>query len=286
MSGKDGCVLQVTIEKSLTVHETASGDVYLRKGAQSLKLDPKQIQELSFAKGATTFEDYPLPSVPPDEIVDSVELANFLKAYAPHTAPYDFAFGQNLIDRKSFDPRVAGILLFSSSPSAFVPRKCAVRITRYKTREEDPERDHLELSIALEGPLYSLIKNTVAKVTEIMSTVSVWTTAGLQTLQYPPEAIWEIIANAFIHRDYSISDDVQIMIFDDRISVISPGKLPGYVTPENILSARFSRNSKIVRTLAKYPDPPNKDLGEGLNTAFQRMKDWKLRPPSIEEQDN
>jgi ATP-dependent DNA helicase RecG len=79
---------------------------------------------------------------------------------------------------------------------------------------------------------------------------------------------------------------VQILIFDDRITVISPGRLPGYVTPQNILSARFSRNSKIVRTLAKYPDPPNKDLGEGLNTAFQRMKDWKLRPPEITEDEN
>jgi ATP-dependent DNA helicase RecG len=167
-----------------------------------------------------------------------------------------------------------------------MPRKCAVRITRYKTKEDDPERDHLESSVTIKGPLYNIIKQTVDKVTEIMSTVNVWTTTGLQTLQYPHEAIWEIIAHAFIHRDYSISDDVQILIFDDRISVVSPGRLPGYVTPKNILSARFSRNSKIVRTLAKYPDPPNKDLGEGLNTAFQRMKDWKLRPPDITEDDN
>jgi ATP-dependent DNA helicase RecG len=284
--GKAGQVLQVTVEKSPDVHRTASGDVYLRKGAQSLKLNDDQIKELSFAKGATSFEDYLVPSVLPDEVVDSPVLAGFLEGYAPQTAPYDFAFGQNLIDRTTFDPRVAGILLFSESPSAFMPRKCAVRITRYKTKEDDPERDHLESSVTIEGPLYSIIRQTVDKVTEIMSTVNVWTTTGLQTLQYPPEAIWEIIANAFIHRDYSISDDVQILIFDDRISVISPGRLPGYVTPKNILSARFSRNSKIVRTLAKYPDPPNKDLGEGLNTAFQRMKDWKLRPPEITEDDN
>jgi ATP-dependent DNA helicase RecG len=284
--GKTGCVLQATVEKSPYVHKTASGEVYLRKGAQSLKLNEDQVKELAFAKGATSFEDYLVPSVRPDEIVDSLVLAQFLGSYAPQTAPYDFAFGQNLIDRTTFDPRVAAILLFSASPSSFMPRKCAVRITRYKTKEDDPERDHLESTVALEAPLYSLIRETVEKVTEIMSTVNVWTTAGLQMLRYPPEAIWEIIANAFIHRDYSISDDIQILIFDDRIEVISPGKLPGYVTPRNILSARFSRNSKIVRTLAKYPDPPNKDLGEGLNTAFQRMKDWKLRPPEITEDEN
>jgi hypothetical protein len=80
--------------------------------------------------------------------------------------------------------------------------------------------------------------------------------------------------NAFIHRDYSISDDIQVLLFNDRIEVRSPGRLPGYVRVENILDARYSRNPKIVRTLNWYPNPPNKDLGEGLNTAFQKMKEW------------
>jgi ATP-dependent DNA helicase RecG len=80
---------------------------------------------------------------------------------------------------------------------------------------------------------------------------------GLRTLEYPPEAIWEIVVNAIIHRDYSISDDVQIRIFDNRVEIISPGKLPGYVSVENILEARYSRNSKVVRNLARYPSPPD-----------------------------
>ena len=92
--------------------------------------------------------------------------------------------------------------------------------------------------------------------------------------------------NAVIHRDYSISDDIQILIFNNRIEVVSPGRLPGYVTPQNILHARYSRNSKIVRTLARYKEPPNRDLGEGLNTAFQKMKDWKLHAPEITEEGN
>jgi ATP-dependent DNA helicase RecG len=108
----------------------------------------------------------------------------------------------------------------------------------------------------------------------------------LPTLEYPPEAIWEIVVNALIHRDYSISDDVQVLVFDNRIEIISPGRLPGYVSLGNILDARYSRNSKIVRTLARYPNPPNKDLGEGLNTAFQKMKEWRLKAPEIIEDGN
>jgi ATP-dependent DNA helicase RecG len=285
VNGKSGHVLQVTIEKSAELHRVANGDVYQRKGAQSLKLTNEQIQSLSFAKGATTFEDFTVKTTPAELVYEAEEMKKFLTSYSPQTSPLDFSLGQNLIDRTSLDPRVAGILLFCDSPPSFMPRKCAVRITRYSTKEDSPERDHLESSETLEGPLYQLIDLTIKKVTEIMSSVNVWTAKGLKKLEYPPEAIWEIIANAFIHRDYSISDDIQIFIFNDRIEVTSPGRLPGYVTPENILTARFARNSKIVRTLARYPNPPNKDLGEGLNTAFQKMTEWKLRAPQISQDD-
>ena len=42
----------------------------------------------------------------------------------------------------------------------------------------------------------------------------------------------------------------------------------------------------MVRTLNRYKDPPNKDLGEGLNTTFQKMKEFGLKSPSITEEGN
>jgi ATP-dependent DNA helicase RecG len=181
---------------------------------------------------------------------------------------------------------VSAALLFHPCPSAVIPRKCAVKITRYETKEDDPERDHLAEQITIEGALYPLINETVHAVEKIMSSVKIWTPDGLKNLNYPPEAIWEVIVNALIHRDYSISDDTQILIYNNRIEVLSPGRLPGYVTVENILDARYARNSKIVRTLNRYKEAPNKDLGEGLNTTFQKMKEWGLKSPSITEEGN
>ncbi|MES9827822.1 MAG: ATP-binding protein [Candidatus Thiodiazotropha sp.] len=78
----------------------------------------------------------------------------------------------------------------------------------------------------------------------------------------------------------------RFFVFDNRIEILSPGRLPGYVTVENILDARYSRNPKIVRTLNRYRDAPNKDLGEGLNTAFQKMREWGLKKPEIFEDKN
>lgn len=37
----------------------------------------------------------------------------------------------------------------------------------------------------------------------------------------------------------------------------------------------------MVRLINKFPNPPNKDVGEGLNTAFSAMREMKLKPPSI-----
>jgi ATP-dependent DNA helicase RecG len=279
-----GMAMLIKIEKSASVHETSAKEIYVRQGAQSLKITDKQkVIELQFAKGATSFEDFVVTIIPPETVYESVALKYFLSDFSPRTEPLEYVISENLIDLKNFDPRVSGLLLFAKNPSACLPRKCAVKIIRYETKEDEPERDYLKETISIEGPSYQLIHDTVQKVTEIMSGINVWTPEGLRSMSYPPEAIWEIITNAIIHRDYSISDDVQILIFDNRIEVLSPGKLPGYVTLENILDSRFSRNHKLVRTLSKYKNAPNKDIGEGLNTAFEKMKEWKLKSPIIEE---
>ena len=48
------------------------------------------------------------------------------------------------------------------------------------------------------------------------------------------------------------------------------------------MEERFSRNGQIVRLINKYPEPPNKDIGEGLNTAFAAMIKLGLKEPVIE----
>src|SRR6266403_2198323 len=280
-------VLRIHVEKSGQVHSTSDRKVFVRYGAQSMPMtDPQQILDLSYAKGASSFEDQVLTNCVPEIVVDSPKTRLFLDGYSPRTDPLDYLANQNLLEPNRWIPRVAGVLLFAENPSALSPNKCGAKVVRYETREQDPERDHLASVDRLEGCLYELIQSTVSKVTEIMSQVAIWTPTGLGSASYPPEAIWEVIVNAFIHRDYSISDDIQVLLFNDRIEVRSPGRLPGYVRVENILDARYSRNPKIVRTLNWYPNPPNKDLGEGLNTAFQKMKEWGLEQPDIREEGN
>jgi hypothetical protein len=44
------------------------------------------------------------------------------------------------------------------------------------------------------------------------------------------EIVTKIVTNAILHRDYSIATDVQIRVFENRIEVESPDRLPGHVT--------------------------------------------------------
>ena len=104
---------------------------------------------------------------------------------------------------------------------------------------------------------------------------------GLISIEYPEETLHEIITNAVLHRDYSIPDDIHIRIYDNRIEVESPGTLPGHITASNILDERFARNGNIVRIINKFPNPPNKDVGEGLNTAFRAMQRLQLKDPEV-----
>lgn len=285
--GMPGFVLLVEVEKSSRVHQTADGTVYTRVSAQSLPVKTQEeAMALTYAKGASSFEEQVVKGAKVEAIVDHSPILEFLADYSPKTDPLDFVVNQHIVDVVTWEPKVAGLLLFAPDPSTIVPRQCAIKIARYETKEDEPEREHLKESVSIEGNLYNQILDAAAKISEIMSSISIWTVEGLKRVDYPPESIWEVLVNAVIHRDYSISDNIHIHIYNNRIEFLSPGRLPGYVTLENILEARYSRNPRIVRTLNRYRNPPNKDMGEGLNTAFQKMKEWKLKDPQLSEDGN
>ncbi len=280
-----GKVLKVSIEKSPQVHETSAGKVYIRKSAQCLEISGNDILNLKLSKGVMSFEDQNLKGYDTERLINSDELRRFLQDYSPKTEPKVFLRKQNLLDR-DLNPKVSGILLYDELPSVVLPKKCTVKISRYDTFEEKPDREHLKRQETIEGPIYQQINRSLEVIKALVESVPILGPRGLEKAKYPPDAIKEILVNAVIHRDYNISDDVLVFIFNNRIEVHSPGCLPGHITVKNILNERFARNPKIVRLLNKYPTPPNKDIGEGLNTAFQKMMEVRLKPPKIKNESN
>ena len=155
-----------------------------------------------------------------------------------------------------------------------------MKLYRYTTSDAEGTREELSYDpITIEGPVYDVIEKAVSQTVAQVEAIPLLEAGGLTAVTYPPEALHEIITNAVIHRDYAVNDDVHVRIFDNRVEVESPGQLPANITPDNILDERFSRNPVIVRLINKFPNPPNKDVGEGLNTAFRAMRNLNLRDP-------
>jgi ATP-dependent DNA helicase RecG len=84
---------------------------------------------------------------------------------------------------------------------------------------------------------------------------------GIQEIH--PEALQEAIINALIHRDYSRLSTIQILIFADRVEIISPGTLVNHLTIENIKhSTAIARNPIMLSYATKIL--PYKGLGSGI----------------------
>jgi ATP-dependent DNA helicase RecG len=103
-----------------------------------------------------------------------------------------------------------------------------------------------------------------------------------ESLEYPFDAVRELLVNAVAHRDYNLQgDSIHLNIFSDRIEVHSPGGLPGPVTMDNLLQVRFSRNPVIVQVLSDMGYVEK--LGYGLDRVVRSMREHGLRPPRFEE---
>jgi ATP-dependent DNA helicase RecG len=280
-----GLVLHVQINKTLAIMRASNNIPYVRRGAQNLPVNtPDALKRLEYAKGVATFEDEGAPA-DKEVITTSDVIQGFIREVIPTAEPETWLKKQKLL--RDERPTVAGVLLFADEPQAILPKRCGIKVYRYKTKESAGFREAMVFTPkTVEGCLYNQIKDAVTLTREETEKIPKMGAEGLEAIQYPPETLHEIITNAVIHRDYSIADDVHIRIFDNRIEVESPGRLPAHVTVENILDERFARNGAVVRILNKFADPPNKDVGEGLNTAFAAMHKLGLKEPSIVEKDN
>ncbi|MEI8294567.1 MAG: RNA-binding domain-containing protein [bacterium] len=90
------------------------------------------------------------------------------------------------------------------------------------------------------------------------------------TLEIPETVFEELLVNALIHRDYFIKDSIKLFIFDDRIEIRSPGKLPNSLTVDQI--RRGVRRSRNVLLASFAPDVLNfRGVGSGIVRA---LKAW------------
>lgn len=287
----NGLILHITIPKSPKVHYTASDDCFVRLNASNKKIKGEKIVSLSYQKGAFSYEKQPLEDILLTQFINDNK--SIIKKYTTNIntkiKPNDFFRKQNLITMKNNEayPNVAAVLLFDENPDARLSTRCSIKVYRLNTSTEEYNRNQLKAKPkTIVGNIENQIENALKAVNELVKHATYQVDGKLKKIKYPINALKEILVNAIIHRDYSLNDDIHIKIYDNRLEIISPGRLPGYITTKNIYQERYSRNPIIVRMLHKLPDPPNFDIGEGLDTAKRELNKAGLIEPIIEELDN
>jgi predicted HTH transcriptional regulator len=129
--------------------------------------------------------------------------------------------------------------------------KAAVKVYRYTTTDAVGSRDTLVADpVTVEGHLYKQIKDAVETTTKQIEGIQTMGPQGLEDVQYPPETLHEIITNAVLHRDYAVSDDVHVRIFDNRVEVESPGDCPhtSRQRTSSTSASRATRRSSVSST--------------------------------------
>ncbi|TQJ59273.1 ATP-dependent DNA helicase RecG [Arthrobacter sp. SLBN-83] len=278
-SSKDGVAIMFYIDRHPNVVYTEADLAYQRIGAQNHQVVGERLEALKRSKGDSNYEATKTDATL-EELENSTTMLTFMLEGTVFTEPSDFLKKNRLVVNDC--GIVAGTLVFSDLPQAYLPNS-GVKLYRYKTSGQE-DRDHLDgLPETIEGPVTALIETTKRRVEEIVATIPRLDSSGFTTVEYPSKALHEILVNAFLHRDYGMRDYVHVRIFDNRIEIDSPGRLHGHVTVQNILDERSARNPLIQRIVNKFPEPPNMDIGEGLNTAFKAMEQLLLSYPVIEE---
>lgn len=260
------------------------GEVYVRYGDTTRKLSAERLLELEYSRGIRSIEDQIIADATLDDLDSSLVQEYFDRLVPAIGNSGDLLRARGLIKEKNGEVciTVASILLFGKFPSQFLPG-ARVRFLRYDgSVAHTGTQLNIVKDIWIEKPLLQLIPELHLLVSLQMRDFQYLSESGrFESIPEYPEFTWlEGIVNAVTHRDYAIAGDhIRISTYDDRIEILSPGRLPGTVTIKNIRRTRCSRNPRIARVLNEFGWV--RELNEGVNRMYIEMKSFFLEPPEF-----
>ena len=110
--------------------------------------------------------------------------------------------------------------------------------------------------------------------------------ANRKKIERIPEAAFrEAIANALIHRAWDMESQIRVLMFDNRIEIISPGGLPSGITEDEYLSGKLSvlRNRNLANVFYRLGFV--EIFGTGI-TRIKQLYEEGLRRPDFEVSEN
>jgi len=280
-----GRFIGIRVPRSLELHSMADGRVLVRRRDENRPLTGEEIRTLAAARPTADFETEAVPGAKPSDL-DTDTLKEYLRereersgARAGNVSQLMHEIGAT--DREG-NPTLIGLLLFGRNPQAFLPQSGVVfvKFPGTEPRGEDGGIGYGRRA-ELTGPVARIIERAWKIVFDEMRVGA--TVTGLEReelLEYPRNAVREALVNAVAHRDYRISGRrIEIRMYADRLEIISPGGLPGYMTVDNLVEEHFSRNPRLVNGLFQWGYI--EELGLGIDQMIEEMLQAGHPPPEF-----
>lgn len=254
-------VIEVVVPRSIFVHESPGG--YFRRIGSSRRKLPAEVLARLFQERSQSrvirFDETPIPGSTPADL-DSNLVGRFLEAQVEVTET-----GLRKLRLVANDDdnvariTVSGALLCSRSPTDWMPH-AYVQAVSYagERRDVNYQTDARDIG----GPLDTQIFKALRFVRRNMLVRATKKTARVDRPQFSERAVFEALANAVAHRDYSMAGArIRLHMFADRLELYVPGSLANTLTTDSMHLRQYSRNELIVSLLARCPIPGDESLG-------------------------
>ena len=262
----NGTVLVVSIPEGVNKpYMDKNGTIWVKNGSDKRRATSREeLQRLFQQAGLVHADETPVAGLSAGDVdmpyFEGFFEQQFGEPLAQHNQPLpQLLSNMNLMNQGQLN--VAGSLLFARAPQYALPAFIVKAVAFVGTQIEDERyidsRDIIgKLSDVFQQTLGFIIANTRAAQGE-----QGFNSPGLPEI---PRIVWEeLVANALIHRDYFISAPVRVLVFADRVEIISPGHLPNNLTIENVKAGNSNMRNPILASFAAKL-LPYRGLGSGL----------------------
>lgn len=177
---------------------------------------------------------------------------------------------ENMNLAKNGQLNICGALLFASRPQIRLPVFIVKAVAFPGVDIEDEHYiDSQDINGKLSDVFQKVLGFVLANIRHVQNEQSI---NSVGEPEIPRIVLEELIANALIHRDYFVSAPIKVLVFADRIEIVSPGHLPNNLTIENIKMGNSNVRNPILASFAPKVFP-YRGLGSGIKRAIKAYPD-------------
>lgn len=271
-----------------SIATTSDAKIYIRIGDKCEPVRNDEIQRLSIEKGAYQWEVLPTSisykDIPRDNIerfVRDIRESDRVKAHVKQMSDDEIIEHYNLVDGGRVT-NLGALWLGTSKQRSKISYPITVQYIVYDGLEQKVRKEEWHDNTLNPKELLLEIEKTATELNYAYEIPD-----GLfrkQIRHYHPKVIRELLLNAFAHHCFTISNDIMICVYPDRMEISSPGGLPLGVTKDNILHQRHRRNPHFTTIMSDLKLMEGE--GSGYDLIYEIMSLDSKRPPVIESSFN